>query len=64
MVVCSAINCQNATRQGHTLFRFPTAKKDPLGRAMWGRNCGKADLRNEGEYRLCQVHFEANLTVK
>ena len=64
MVVCHALNCKNATKDGYHLFKFPSAKNDRDRREIWRKNSGKTDLRDNGEYRLCEIHFERNLIYK
>ena len=65
MVVCAATGCQNTTTKGYRLFKFPpNSKKHMCRRQLWAENSGRTDLRENGDYRLCQMHFDPELIIQ
>ena len=63
MVKCQAQNCKNKSEDGIHFFKFPSVKNRER-RYIWAQNSGKTDIRDNGDYRLCQKHFKEELIVK
>ena len=58
MTRCCAINCNNKSKLGHHLYRFPSRKKHSNRRDLWISNVGAHTKNDSKEYRLCEQHFE------
>ena len=63
MVKCQALNCKNKSEDGIQFFKFPSIKNREQ-RYIWAQNSGKTDIRDKGDYRLCQKHFKYELIVE